>query len=89
MSKHDRPVISFAQLCLVTKEQRPSGAIDWVDWKYRVMDRCTALGYQAPASTQVWRAMEAVTAVALKLATGSPYGLPRRSRPKPWSPSQK
>lgn len=51
-----RPVVRFAQLCAIAKDQfQPDGG-----WKDAVMWRCARLGFATPEPEQVRKAMDAV-----------------------------
>ena len=55
--------LSWRQLCLIAKEQRPRGPRpSWVDWKYDTQARAAALGYITPTAADTWAAMQAVDA---------------------------
>lgn len=68
-----RPEVSFRQLVAIATACRHAES---VEWKERIKDRVSSLGFQTPRSEQVYRAMDALEHVSRKAR----HGQPARSR---------
>jgi hypothetical protein len=84
MKDRDYKPIAFRQLCMVVKtilQRNPS--IDDAEWKAKTQDTLEQMGFDAPSSDMLARAMNAVEN-ALKQTVG-----PRMARPIPSTPQVK
>lgn len=56
------PAVGFPQLCAIARViyVSPTPPSTWGDWKYEVLERVLALGFQSPDSDAIWKALDAV-----------------------------
>lgn len=85
MKNKARPIVGFAQLCIITREQiEADPTVDNFEWKERIKRRLLSLGFTYPAEPDtIDRALHAVERALAKAGRTRPGPAPASAPPQP------